>query len=484
MAQLSPQQKVGYGSSYVSQSKTTEDNLKSADLFAIDALFRHLEEMPHLLKAASNEESQKRNILDMFKIENFQLRQQMHLKEKELKNAQFEIKKKEADLVELKEKSQDAIYQYMQQITKLNNEMTELAVTNEKAQQCNTAVHVMRAGDHNNSKLQFLEKESLELKQQLYKTQEQLRHTREDLEKMKTRFKKAMSERTGTNSHYKEPAETNNAETVSVLKCQLHRAAEQVKTLKEELDVTKTRLSKAVSDRLTDNNPNIADLSDKNRPTKLQERYCELYDNEWTDAFEAINEIYSNEKRTIKELLKLLFMTEKYCYSKSKEQMNKLLEAVSLISNLDGDKIPVSIWKTLKDCRKVTAEETGKHLYPEFCKYLEQVVLVAKQEQPIALFLKECFKICWLMAIQDPPVVLRNTDRKGDVFNADLFKPYTKSGSKIEFIVWPPLLLYDGGPVLCKGVAQGSKDIRQLNVSAHSKFHSIRSYPAPGQRTH
>ena len=33
-------------------------------------------------------------------------------------------------------------------------------------------------------------------------------------------------------------------------------------------------------------NPNIVDLSDNNRPTKLAEVFGEIYDNEWTDASE------------------------------------------------------------------------------------------------------------------------------------------------------------------------------------------------------
>ena len=56
--------------------------------------------------------------------------------------------------------------------------------------------------------------------------------------------------------------------------------------------------------KLTDNNPNIADLSDMNRPTKLAERYTELYDNQWTDAFEIINN--NNDNGTIGLLLHLL----------------------------------------------------------------------------------------------------------------------------------------------------------------------------------
>lgn len=45
------------------------------------------------------------------------------------------------------------------------------------------------------------------------------------------------------------------------------------------------RLSAMAGAKLTDGNANIADLSDKNRPTKLAEQFSELYDNEWTDAF-------------------------------------------------------------------------------------------------------------------------------------------------------------------------------------------------------
>lgn len=56
--------------------------------------------------------------------------------------------------------------------------------------------------------------------------------------------------------------------------------------------------------KLTDNNPNIADLSDQNRPTKLAERFTELYDNQWTDAFEILDN--GNEKETIGTLLKIL----------------------------------------------------------------------------------------------------------------------------------------------------------------------------------
>lgn len=68
------------------------------------------------------------------------------------------------------------------------------------------------------------------------------------------------------------------------------------------------RVSALASAKLTDGNANIADLSDENRPTKLAEQFSELYDNEWTDAFERILKSKSRipEDEACRILLKIL----------------------------------------------------------------------------------------------------------------------------------------------------------------------------------
>ena len=69
------------------------------------------------------------------------------------------------------------------------------------------------------------------------------------------------------------------------------------------------RLSKLTSDKLTADNPNIADLSDPNRPTKLVEMMSELYDNQWTDAFEALQTLKNDDKLVVKILLQTFMVT-------------------------------------------------------------------------------------------------------------------------------------------------------------------------------
>ena len=61
------------------------------------------------------------------------------------------------------------------------------------------------------------------------------------------------------------------------------------------------RLSAVAGTKLKYNNPGITDLSDDNRPNKLAEKFSELYDNEWTAAFEVIESTKEMDKNDAKE---------------------------------------------------------------------------------------------------------------------------------------------------------------------------------------
>ena len=80
------------------------------------------------------------------------------------------------------------------------------------------------------------------------------------------------------------------------------------------------RLSEQVALKLADNNPNIADLSDMNRPTNLAEKFSTLYDDEWTEAFDALSKYpeIEDETNAIRFLLKIVqvdqaFAVENFC---------------------------------------------------------------------------------------------------------------------------------------------------------------------------
>ena len=69
--------------------------------------------------------------------------------------------------------------------------------------------------------------------------------------------------------------------------CRLYKSIEDIPL---ERDLYYCRLSAITSSRLRDNNPNLTDLSDPYRPSKIGEMFSELYDNEWTNAYDELGE--------------------------------------------------------------------------------------------------------------------------------------------------------------------------------------------------
>lgn len=64
------------------------------------------------------------------------------------------------------------------------------------------------------------------------------------------------------------------------------------------------RLSKLAGAKLKDNNPNITDLSDPNRPMKIIEHFNEIYDIEWTSSLDTLcTECKMEENAAIQKLL-------------------------------------------------------------------------------------------------------------------------------------------------------------------------------------
>ncbi|XP_053392004.1 uncharacterized protein LOC128554717 [Mercenaria mercenaria] len=209
--------------------------------------------------------------------------------------------------------------------------------------------------------------------------------------------------------------------------------------------------------RLTDGNANIADLSDENRPTKLAEQYSELYDNEWTDAFEVLTAgEHVSEQDACHTLLEALCAFYNACKKKANGDLENMREAIKTF--LGGKEPPSELMKPLKDQRKKIHNGHLKHLKRDLKENIHKLFPDKKKRHDVRLklFLNKGIELCWLMVIQDPSVYLDVTicNRYGEKYESTTLKPYTQSGQYIDYIVWPPLYLNEGGNILCKGIAQ------------------------------
>ncbi|KAH3806455.1 hypothetical protein DPMN_134776 [Dreissena polymorpha] len=326
-----------------------------------------------------------------------------------------------------------------------------------------------------------------------------------------------------------------------------------------------SRLSALMSVKLRDNNPNIADLSDQFRPTKLAEMFSELYDNEWTDAFTVINTGLS-ERQTITFLLDIIMGAYAFCI-RELDGTWSIVSQYYLDPSLPNEQ---EIQKLLKDSRKVAVVKMTDRISQRYRAHIQSICAVPRlldmlSSEAFGQYVTHCVNICLLMCANDPPVVItyqdavesinstqsveisvnkdkainvditnkdakqigrkqtmegneigedemtgkefqnnldesyneeqshcvenmnpENTlDPRGEPyrdgldtieelreigrfsvvhehfqrrsFDRNVFKEYTRRGAFIDFVVWPVMYLHQGGPMLGKGVAQGTR---------------------------
>ncbi|KAK3582922.1 hypothetical protein CHS0354_009729 [Potamilus streckersoni] len=133
----------------------------------------------------------------------------------------------------------------------------------------------------------------------------------------------------------KEKAQLKSAYDSEVLKSHIEQA--QIDDLERERKELLYRLSKLAGDTLTHNNSNIANLGDLYRPSILSDIYCELYDNEWTDAFQELTDHGLAEKDAVEMLLNILLM----CFHKCREITWERYQTLKhIMSNIDIVHIP------------------------------------------------------------------------------------------------------------------------------------------------
>ncbi|WAR03303.1 hypothetical protein MAR_009861 [Mya arenaria] len=170
-----------------------------------------------------------------------------------------------------------------------------------------------------------------------------------------------------------------------------------------------------------------------------------------------VSKANERERECIKQLER---ETSAFCMKQSQRQMARIKSAV--IASDDKDlALPIPVSKQLKDCRKAAAETSAQNMIQKYNRQLRQSTSkTARDAVRVKEFLEECFYVCWLMSIQDPPVVLDEDFQSGGRFDSEVYKAYTKSGPTNDFLVWPAMFLHKGGPVLCKGVAQAQEKIQ------------------------
>ncbi|XP_052791659.1 uncharacterized protein LOC128225801 [Mya arenaria] len=121
----------------------------------------------------------------------------------------------------------------------------------------------------------------------------------------------------------------------------------------------------------------------------------------------------------------------------------------------DFDTLTNSHKQTISEIRRIVHTQLEDQVVKAISKaVLEEMEL--PRETGIVSYVEECAKICWLARLHDPPVYIEFEEIEDDSpFKAEMYKAYTKTGKRLDYVVWPPVFLYKNEKMLTKGVAQG-----------------------------
>lgn len=248
----------------------------------------------------------------------------------------------------------------------------------------------------------------------------------------------------------------NLTKEIDHLKSETSFQRKQLEEKDKKIEELTLRLSRVASQQLTQGNPNITDLSDGNRPTKLGERFSQVYDDQWSEAFEALKAEGKQEKETVAELLNIV----QDIYSFMQECVGEVMQNIAY-------KISEGIMYPFQSLQPASNKEMPligtEGLIRDLVKTQGHHALKSVQEKygltkhrgdkRIDKYIEILSELIWYMVIQDPPMVLKFI-RNGEKMDKEgPFKPYSKTGRVAEVCVWPALLLHEGGPMIAKGFA-------------------------------
>ncbi|XP_065932596.1 cingulin-like protein 1 isoform X6 [Magallana gigas] len=382
--------------------------------------------------------------------------------EKLKKDHENDIKRTKDEIEKLKKDYENEIKRLTTEVENSRNQSTEnpeaekLKEQLEKVQKrLTTDTEKSRNQSTDNSEVKALKEqldnERKKLSSELETLKKQSGNALQSLEKKYEEEKSRAEQLANENKELQEDIE-NRKEQSKNKKQPKNLPAGDIASLRQENETLKNRLSQLAGAKLTEGNPNIADLSDKNRPTNLAEHFSELYDNEWTDALE---ELTDTESKSEEEGIKILFDIVKDAYAFSSKQATFFYDSVS--KGMEGfglenhNKWPHGLSKQVKDHRKSISVLVAGTLGQAFLKNQKK-----KYGKATAKYAEACATLCLYMCVQDPAVYIDSDVPKGK-FDKDKYRAYTKSGAEYAFLVWPPLFLHKEGPMLGKGIAQGSK---------------------------
>ncbi|KAL4230262.1 hypothetical protein ACF0H5_010648 [Mactra antiquata] len=182
------------------------------------------------------------------------------------------------------------------------------------------------------------------------------------------REKSELAEKVDVLSRRKDELENLSTDLQMNYKNEMKRLEDKVRDTEEDKEKLLVRLSRETAAKVLDNNPNVADISDPNRPQKLGEQLAQVYDDQWTDATEALEATGINEDESVKILLDLITTIYTHCKEAAENQMSRIDEDLFL-PPLENDAASSLDTNGVEQLKSPTSSKSSMSKIPRFTSH-------------------------------------------------------------------------------------------------------------------
>ncbi|KAL3878808.1 hypothetical protein ACJMK2_031136 [Sinanodonta woodiana] len=281
-----------------------------------------------------------------------------------------------------------------------------------------------------------------------------------------------------------EPDRRNHSNGSDKLKNEQHSDARKSSEQEKLGTARDPRPVESVSDQIKGQNRSIQDhrgknqtirpddnsdetLDDYNRAVRLAERFTDLFNNEYVEAFNELKRHRYFERDAVFYLLRFVKQAYDFCLLQRDKMLDEEVNGLDFRSRaaLTNKPVDESFKRHLLGRRKRTAHFFLSRLLKEYFEFAYERLLPHYPLDEIARmkvrrYAERCVEIVWGLCTQEPPVCMKwPSDRKQgetlDLLNLEFYQPYTKPDKYVDYCVWPLLLLRENGPILKKGIVQG-----------------------------
>lgn len=212
------------------------------------------------------------------------------------------------------------------------------------------------------------------------------------------------------------------------------------------------------------NHEMIDTLTDPNRPTKIAEKFDNLFRNEWEECYTSLQKDGMDERLSVKILLTILMNSEQACKQFMKKQNKGLKSILTKHQPKYGKKVcfsslfPSGTFNSIQLLRRRNVLKYLSEIYKDsVCLLGKEFKLSDNQIEFCETYTRKCVINCFYMLTSEKPMYMKLSFHQGGVIDRINLENFQSDGTRVDLMVWPALYLFDGGPLLNKGFVKAKK---------------------------